>query len=367
MAKYLLTRTDKLRYFRKQLSFHNKLRSSIAARIRYHFCNEDLKNSLKKAIKEMRGDSYELDWVRDKEFILDLLFCREFFAIQTDEYQAFRSSKLNEKEKLDYVGWLELGYYDMLLNEQGNPHVFELKEKTSEVFDSFYGREVVAVHSDQDIDKVSSFFERHGAGIVKPNAEYGGHGIAIYRITDTQTFEQIWDELEKKIPFVVEELIDQAPEMSAFYPHAVNTIRYNTFFHDGKLTKLQAVLRMGTGHSEVDNASSGGIFARVDTDTGRVIGPARNLRGETFETHPDTGIQFEGSVIPRWDELNQLLEKVVRVVPEQKQVGWDFALSKNGWIMVEGNATPMYQQFDPEHGLRETVKSTFGQVIKMWG
>ena len=90
------------------------------------------------------------------------------------------------------------------------------------------------------------------------------------------------------------------------------------------------------------------------------------LNDELFEKHPDTGTQFEGNSIPRWDELNALSEKVVRVVPEQKQVGWDFALSKNGWVMVEGNSSPGLQSLDLDHGLRPLVTSTFGKVIPIW-
>ena len=101
----------------------------------------------------------------------------------------------------------------------------------------------------------------------------------------------------------------------------------------------------------------------IDTDMGILKGPARSFAGELYEFHPDTGVYFQGSLIPRWNELNELLEKIVRVIPGQKQVGWDFALSKDGWVLVEANTSPALQSFDLTHGLRKLVAETFGQVV----
>ena len=151
--------------------------------------------------------------------------------------------------------------------------------------------------------------------------------------------------------------------MAQFCPTSVNTIRYNTFYHNGKLTRLQAVIRMGHSGSYVDNATSGGLYALINTQTGRILGPARSDAGEEFVQHPDTGIAFEGTCIPQWDQLNDLLEEIVRVVPEQKQVGWDFALSTKGWVMIEGNTYPRLQGFDWRHGLRPMITEVFGEAI----
>ena len=263
--------------------------------------------------------------------------------------------------------WYELKDYLKKLNALGRPEIFREKVKTYEVFHDFYNREQLYVSSERQKDEFVSFFQRHASGIIKPVDRYGGEGIGIYQLSDVAGPDQIWKEVSAKTPFVLEELIDQAPEMSAFYPHSVNTIRYDTFYNDGKLTRLQAVLRLGRGGNRVDNATSGGIYALVDTKTGRILGPARSDGNELFEDHPDTGVHFEGSCIPRWDELNALLDKIVRVGPEQKQIGWDFALGKNGWVMVEGNTMPGIQEFNLDHGMRELMRTTFGTVVDMWG
>ena len=302
----------------------------------------------------------------NNRLLFDIFFSRAFYAIEYQEYFLYGLNNSKDPGKLDYVGWYELKSYYRRLNIMGRPEIFDLKHKTYELFHDYYCREFLWFSSIEQKDDFMSFFQRHSAGIIKPTDKLGGRGIEIIRIEKDTDTNQIWSKVSNHLPFVLEELIEQSHEMNIFYPHSVNTIRYNTFYHDGTLTRMQAAFRTGRGGSYVDNATSGGIYTLVDTETGRILGPARSLKDELFETHPDTGTQFEGNSIPRWDELNKLIEKVVRVVPEQKQVGWDFALSKNGWVIVEGNTHPALQAFDLNHGLRPLVISTFGKVVPIW-
>ncbi|MBO4868988.1 MAG: hypothetical protein J5585_04695 [Clostridia bacterium] len=301
-----------------------------------------------------------------RKLAFDLFFARIYYAAEYKEYFLYGLDKADDPNKLDYVCWHELKDYFKKLNELGNPEIYRTKEKTYEVYRDFFRRELLYIFSEKQKDEFISFFQTHSSWIIKPTDCYGGKGVKIFHLADGITPDQIWEEVSVKMPFVLEELIEQAPEMSAFYPHAVNTIRYNTFYNDGKLTRIQAVFRIGRGGSNVDNATSGGIYTLVDTETGRILCPARSFRNELFEDHPDTGVHFEGSFIPRWDELNELLEKIVCVVPEQKQLGWDFALSKNGWVMVEGNTMPAIQSFDLYHGVRKILRESFGTVVPMW-
>ena len=295
-----------------------------------------------------------------------LFFARFFYASSYAEVFLYGLDGHVDQNKLNYVCEIELYHYYRLLNKLGAQMVFWKKEKTYERFHDFYGRELIYFSSAAQKEEFLSFFRRHSSGIIKPSDQYGGIGIEILRITNDTDPEQLWEKSCTKMPFVLEELIEQAPEMNSFYPDAVNTVRYVTFFHNGELTRMLAALRLGRGGSVVDNATSGGIYTLVDTETGRIKGPARSDLNELFEKHPDTGIRFEGSTIPRWEELNALVEKVVRVVPEQKLVGWDFALSKDGWVMVEGNSTPALQSFNLDHGMRAEITGLFKEVIPVW-
>ena len=349
----------------QRLSFHRYYVSKIVAELRYITARTS-DDRVQIALETAADFHVDSDWRTDKVTYKDLLFSRAYYAINSKEYYLFGLNRSKGIEKNSYVGWRELDHYYSLLNKMGSPEIFDRKDRTYQVFKQYYRREQEIISGPQNKDTFQAFLERHEAAIIKPLDEYGGHGVEIIHCSDEQTLDKIWERICLHCPFLVEELIIQAPEMNVFYPDAVNTIRYNTFFHEGKLTRLQAAFRIGRGGSIVDNATSGGIYTLVDTDSGRILCPARSDFGEQFEVHPDTGVRFEGNQIPRWNELNGLLDRIVRVVPKQKLVGWDFALSKDGWVLVEGNTRPALQSFDLDHGLRQFLKDSFGNAIRMW-
>ena len=297
------------------------------------------------------------------KLVREMLFSRYYYRIINKEYFLYQFEKLSETEKRKYVGAIELKQYYHTMNQSGRPEVIDSKEKTYEVFRDFFHRDVLVVQDSSVKDQFLAFVCEHTPCLLKPLRQFGGKGIVRIDCSKKETAEEIFNEQIKKGPFLLEEMIIQDPEMAKFHPQSVNTIRYTTLFHDGELFRLQAVLRMGKGESFVDNASSGGIYALVDIETGILHGPARSFSGERYDYHPNTGVLFEGAQIPRWQELNKIIDKVARVVPEQKQVGWDFALSVGGWVLVEANTGPAMQSFDIEHGLREMIASTIGQVV----
>lgn len=81
---------------------------------------------------------------------------------------------------------------------------------------------------------------------------------------------------------MAEELVVQHPAMAELYPTSVNTVRILTIY--GKI--VDATLRMGNGGSFLDNASSGGIFAPVDIETGRITAEGIDYLGKANLKHP---------------------------------------------------------------------------------
>lgn len=282
----------------------------------------------------------------------DMLFSHLYYQIRNMEYFLYRFEDLSDAGRKKYMGHHELMSIYRHLNSNGNPDLFNNKGKTYERFKTYYKRDVLIVENQTSKEDFVAFLLAHKPCLLKPLNEYGGKGILWIEASSKTEAETIYESYSPYLPFLLEERIEQDPEMAAFHPQSINTIRYNTFFNNNVLTRLQAVLRIGTGGSIVDNASSGGIFALVDTKTGVIKSSARSYKGECYLFHPTTGEQIIGRRIPHWEELNRLIEELVRIVPEQKQVGWDFALSKNGWIMVEGNTRPEIQSFDFDHPMK---------------
>ncbi|MEZ5831397.1 MAG: sugar-transfer associated ATP-grasp domain-containing protein [Dongiaceae bacterium] len=85
-------------------------------------------------------------------------------------------------------------------------------------------------------------------------------------------------------------------------------------------------------------------FAAVmDLKTGRLgqlTGDKPECLSEWFDRHPVTGALVTGRVVPFWQELIQLALKAHAMVPERVVVGWDFAITEEGPVMLEGNTFP---------------------------
>lgn len=287
--------------------------------------------------------------------------------ITPDEYFLYDFASKSETEKQRFVGDLERTVLcARLYNNNPAGMVFMDKMKTYRAFEPYFKREVVQVASEADIESFVRFTSRHAEYLVKPVAASRGNGIRKEKapVADAQckaAFAQILD----MGPCVLEELIDQDERIGALHPQSVNTIRYATYYEDDEMRTIACFIKIGRGDSVVDNGGAGGFLAAVDEKTGVITTPGRTELGEVIETHPDTGIPIVGFKIPAWKELLELVAELPTVLPEQKYVGWDLALSKTkGWVLVEGNSGGQFvgPQIAKREGVRELVESTFGSL-----
>lgn len=135
---------------------------------------------------------------------------------------------------------------------------------------------------------------------------------------------------------IIEELIKQNQVMAELHEESVNTIRIMTY----KGRVIAAILRMGVGKSEIDNASSGGIYAAVDIKTGIVVSHALNYKGEKYIYHPTTQTIIPGFQIPMWNECLNYVKEGAKLIKGVPLVGWDIAVTDDGPTLVEVNESP---------------------------
>jgi len=137
-----------------------------------------------------------------------------------------------------------------------------------------------------------------------------------------------------------QELIIQHEEISRINPSSINTIRFDTYRNEkNEIIILNILMRIGVGSSIVDNASSGGFFIKVNSETGVLNHIGRQfLRfgGNVYTKHPDSGFIFGGFKIPFFNESKDLIIKGMMTVNE-RLVGWDIAITPDGPLIMEGN------------------------------
>lgn len=302
---------------------------------------------------------------KDKKYIknltLDLIKCKFIYGFNYEEYFAFELENKTNKQRLEYVGTLER--YE-LLKELSTPEfqkIFDDKYLCYETFNPYYKREVVHIDN-RNYEAFCDFVKRQRIFIVKPLAYSLGQGIYIVDIDEeNRSMSELFNDIVSDGECVLEEIITQNANMAFLHPSSVNTIRFVTYFDGEKNHNLYALLRMGIGGSCVDNAFTGGLIASVNLETGIVETPGyRNIKNiaQQYDCHPETRAKIKGSQISKWNELLEVIEELVRIVPEQKIVGWDMALTDNGWVMVEGNSRPIFKsiQLCTGKGFRQTFE-----------
>lgn len=135
----------------------------------------------------------------------------------------------------------------------------------------------------------------------------------------------------------MEEVIRQHERLAMWNDSCVNTVRINSFLNNDKFDILCPFIRTGRKGSIVDNGGQGGIFACIDKETGKICTDGMDEKANTYTNHPDSGIKYKRWQIPYWLELVELAEKCHRNMPRHSYISWDFALTDNGWVLIEGN------------------------------
>lgn len=223
-----------------------------------------------------------------------------------------------------------------------------------EQFKSFYKRDAMAIRDESDLNSFLEFVQKHNQFLVKPIASGRGKGVKKVHISSVDTRVFFYAELSKG-PFMVEEIIEQGKEMSCLHPQSVNTIRIPTIVCGNDVYIITPLIKAGIGDMIMDNSGSGGLFANIDSSTGRVYTNGFTESGDMFKTHPDTNILIQGFMVPEWDKAVALAKKLATVIEGNRYCGWDLAYSTKGWVMVEGNACGqlMHQQIADKIGLKD--------------
>lgn len=293
---------------------------------------------------------------------IDIIWCYYRYGTTPDEFFLFdfrhctldrRSEFLTTKHK-DDVMRQKVGFGDKwtLLEDK---YVFYKN------FGQFFKRDVLLMDEDITESDFENFVKKHPKFIAKPIGGQCGRGIELIDTNDySNDVSKIFSYLHcKGLKYNIEELIKQVPEMEAINHSSVNTVRLPTFMNKSGFHVLKPFFRMGRKGAIVDNASSGGVFCVIDEKTGTLLTDAMDKNGVFYETHPDSNHELKGWVIPKWNELIEFARQVHGTIPNYPYVGWDFALTDNGWVLVEGN----WGQFVSEYADKEGIKKKFDSLF----
>lgn len=252
------------------------------------------------------------------------------------------------------------------LNEKEYWHIFDNKNEFNQAFSKFIKREWIYPISEKK-EETFEFLKKHNTVFAKPNNGQCGKGIEKINVLDWNVEELYKYLIENKLE-LLEEPIKQHEDMNKLNSSSVNTIRIVTMMNENEyVTILATFSRIGNG-KVVDNFNSGGMTAKVDSNTGVIIEDAVNKLGEVYGKHPITNTAINGFQIPCWDEAKNMVIEAAKLSLHIRYVGWDVAITTDGPVLVEGNQFPGHDIYQVAEKIKEGqlgVLPQFEKALKM--
>ena len=261
----------------------------------------------------------------------------EFYLLSNDERKTYLTGRYNTEIVRKY-------------NKKEDWYKLDDKVEFNKIFHEYLGRDFIDL-KESSFKDFKEFVENKDKIICKPLNNCGGKGIEVIDLDKSKMKNEynvlkIYNGLIKNEQFLVEEYLIQHKDLSNLYSGSVNSLRVFSFLDDkGEVHMLSTILRIGNNGS-VDNFSSGGMYTFVD-EKGEVYVPAIDEEGNIFEEHPVSKTKIVGFKVPDYEKIEPLIQKLARVVPTVRYVGWDIVVTNNGLVVIEGNQFPGVFQVKP--------------------
>ena len=289
--------------------------------------------------------------------------------------------KLTDKEKREYITTREKVLYIEHLNKMSDAYILDNKYEAYKRFKKYYKRDVIQISIEGDFDKFCEFVKKHPTYVVKPLGYGLGVGVHKETIENDNNLREIFASLllecrgyaksllKDGASLVLEEPIKQSKELSSLHPASINGIRCTTVRVGDKVNIYRPWIKIGVNGDFATSAYLGSIDACINAETGVVETLAMGEFGQREEFHPNTGVRIKGFQIPRWDELIDLAKELSMQLPTIAYTGWDFALTDDGWCVIEGNFKGAFMwQMMYERGMKKEFEDMIGWHIdkKFW-
>lgn len=288
-----------------------------------------------KILKERSGKSRV--WL-----LFDMLRCAVKYNAGYVDYKIAQMYRLNDEQRRTQITRGLSNTIVRRMNDKAYWYLFDDKATFNELFKEEVGRGWMKVSADTNPEDFRAFLAQYPDIIAKPLK--GSSGVGIERFTSEQWAGRedafLQELLEKEIG-IIEERVVQHPRMMEMCPTSVNTIRIATLLGDKKQGIVYAFLRIGNGNV-MDNVDQGGMAARVDLDSGKLLTVGADKQGNTYTEHPMTHTPIIGFEVPFFEEAKAMCLRAAQKVPQMRFVAWDVAVTEKGPLFIEGNSFPSH-------------------------
>ncbi len=272
----------------------------------------------------------------------DMLKCAVKYNAGYVDYKIAQMYKLNDEQRKTVITRGISNEIVRRMNPKEYWHLFDDKAQFNELFKEWIPRKWLLIGEDTDPGALFALCRNSTQLIGKPLEGSSGQGIRKYLPEDWKDGpEAFLKKLKDDGIGILEEIVIQHPKMASLCPTSVNTCRIATLLGDKQQGIVYAFLRIGNG-KVMDNVDCGGMAARIDLDSGKLLTVGADKQGNTFIKHPITNTSIIGFTIPFWEEAKAMCLKAAEKVPQMRFIAWDVAITENGPTFIEGNSFPSH-------------------------
>ena len=168
-----------------------------------------------------------------------------------------------------------------------------------------------------------------------------------------------------KQSFIVQERLEQHPDLAKLNPTSLNTIRVMSYRRGDEIVVLYAVIRIGRKGQVVDNETAGGIKADIDLQTGRIKGSAIGSPKESLMPVTDVGTPTDGFQIPCFDKVLEVVKEMHLRLPYFNLIGWDMSVDKDGKpTLIEWNRAAELSQVAHGPAFGDLTEEIFAYAMR---
>ena len=274
--------------------------------------------------------------------LCDMLKCALRYNAGYVDYKIAQMYKLNDQQRSTVITRGLSNEIVRRMNPKEFWHYFDDKAEFNRTFSEWIPRKWIEITDQTKPEELYSLYRNEQALIGKPLEGSSGQGIRKYTADDWKDgSEAFLRRLKQDGIGILEEIVVQHPKMASLCPTSVNTCRITTLMGDKQQGIVYAFLRIGNG-KVMDNVDCGGMAARIDLNSGKLLTVGADKQGNTFIKHPITNTSIIGFQIPFWEEAKAMCLTAANKIPEMRYIAWDVAITENGPTFIEGNSFPSH-------------------------
>lgn len=260
----------------------------------------------------------------------------DFAYYKLHPINGYSSKWIDDKLTLKYILSPFNDYLPRYFFQLKNGKVFKLMDCPKEYDDSISG--VLSLLKQEGNLAVKLIAGALGKGFYKLSYLDGEYAINNKVVKENEIISL----LEKLDNYILTEYLISHKSIRRIFDGTANNLRV-MLINDNNQNHPEitgAFIKFGTKNSGIiEHVWAGGIFCKVDLQTGYFSTPKRQEHGEfvTIDKHPDTGVSLEGQ-IPYWNEIKGKLFEIINYVPQLRYIGIDILITDNGFKIIEMNS-----------------------------